>query len=191
MVGRSWLSQEHRSSTDNYLGDPIIGIPTVIPHGGYGVLAHHNSADRPETVDPKSLRDLLVMNAAYTYFLASAGPAEKRWMAEVALTRGYGQIAAAASKIVDQAMVAETAETLGRLLTEGPERIAYQLARESQAVRSAWDLKDGLADLAAFADREKARVNRAVHDRTNALRIDAIPYPVPTRGEASTIVIRR
>jgi len=80
MVGRPWLSQEHRSSTDNYLGDPTIGIPTVMPHGGYGVLAHHNSADKPETVDPKSLRDLMVMNAAYTYFLAAAGPAEKRWI---------------------------------------------------------------------------------------------------------------
>ena len=73
---------------------PSIGIPTVMPHGGYGVLAHHNSHDTPATVDPKSLRDLMVMNAAYTYFIASAGPAEKRWMAELALTRGYNQIAA-------------------------------------------------------------------------------------------------
>ena len=51
-VGRPWGSMEHRSSTDNYLGDPSIGIPTVMPHGGYGVLAHHNSHDTPATVDP-------------------------------------------------------------------------------------------------------------------------------------------
>ena len=50
----------------------------------------------------------------------------------------------------------------------------YQLARESQAVRSAWDLKDGLADLAAFAERQKARVDRAVRDRAAALRVGAI-----------------
>ena len=91
-VGRPWGSMEHRSSTDNYLGDPSIGIPTVMPHGGYGVNAHHNSHDTPATVDPKSMRDMMVMNAAYTYFIASAGPAEKRWMAELALTRGYQQI---------------------------------------------------------------------------------------------------
>src|SRR6478736_6759043 len=89
MVRKPWLSQEHRSSTDNYLGDPSIGIPTVMPHGGYGVLAHHNSHDTPATVDPDSLRDLMVMNAAYTYFIAAAGPAEKQWMAELALTSGY------------------------------------------------------------------------------------------------------
>jgi hypothetical protein len=32
-----------------------------MPHGGYGVLAHHNSHDTPATVDPKSLRDLMVI----------------------------------------------------------------------------------------------------------------------------------
>ena len=36
-IGRPWDSIEHRSSTDNYLGDPTIGIPTVMPRGGYGV----------------------------------------------------------------------------------------------------------------------------------------------------------
>ena len=51
-VGRPWGSMEHRSSTDNYLGDPSIGIPTVMPHGGYGVLAHHNSHDTPATWIP-------------------------------------------------------------------------------------------------------------------------------------------
>src|SRR3954452_10044417 len=119
MGGRPWHSQEHRSSTDNYLGDPSIGIPTVMPHGGYGVLAHHNSHDTPASVDPKSLRDLLVMNAAYTYFLAAATPAEKRWMAEVALARGYGQIAAAANRTIDEAAAADNAQTLGRLLSQG------------------------------------------------------------------------
>src|SRR3954471_22977622 len=156
MVGRPWLSQEHRSSTDNYLGDPSIGIPTVMPHGGYGVHAHHNSGDTLATVDPKSLRDLLVMNAAYTYFIAAAGPAEKRWTAEVALARGYGQVTAAANRTIDQAMIAQNGESLGRLQSQGKERVAYQLARESQAVRSAWDLKDGIADLAQFAESQKA-----------------------------------
>jgi len=85
-------------------------------------------------------------------------------MAEGALARGNGQIAAAASRMVDQAMVADSAEALGRLLSQGPERIDYQLGRESQAVRSAWDLKEALVDLEAFANREKARIIRAVRD---------------------------
>jgi Peptidase family M28 len=191
-VGRPWLWTEHRSSTDNYLGDPSIGIPTVMPRGGYGVLAHHNSHDTPATVDPKSLRDLMIMNAAYTYFLAAAGPAEKRWMAEVALNRGYNQLAAASGKLLDQIAIADTAEQLGRLSSESGERIDYALDRESQSVRSAWDLKEGLADLAAFAGQQKARLARAVRDRGASLGAGAIQPAAPAKNaEAERIVVRR
>jgi hypothetical protein len=191
-VGRPWLSQEHRSSTDNNLGDPSIGIPTVMPHGGYGVHAHHNSGDTPASVDPKSLRDLMVMNGAYSYFIAAAGPAEKRWLAEVALTRGYEQVAWSTERIVDQIAVADTSQRLGSLLYQGRERVDYSLDRESQAVRSAWDLSDGLADLAVFAKQQKARVERAVRDRAAALQLGAVEPQVPVRNpEAEKIVVRR
>lgn len=122
-VGRPWGWMEYRNSTDNYLGDHSIGIPTVMPNEGYGVPAHHNSHDTMATVDPESLRDMMVMNAAYTYFIASAGPAEKRWMAEVALTRGYHQVAASTERILDQIVVAESADGLSRLLYQGRERV--------------------------------------------------------------------
>jgi hypothetical protein len=192
MVGRPWRSQEHRSSTDNYLGDPSIGIPTVMPHGGYGVLAHHNSADTPATVDPKSLRDLIVMNAAYTYFLAAAGPAEKAWMTEVALARGFDQLTAAANRIVDEVMAADTAQSLGRLRFIGSERIDYQLARESEAVRSASpESGAALADLAAFAQSQQGRVSRAVRQRSIAIRAEPIPFRPAPRPGASDIVVRR
>lgn len=191
-VGRPWASMEHRSSTDNYLGDPSIGIPTVMPHGGYGVLAHHNSHDTPATLDPKSLRDMMVMNAAYTYFIASAGPTEKRWMAEVALTRGYNQIAASAEKMLDQIAVAENAQVLSRLLYQGRELIAYSLDRESQSVRSAWDLKNGLADLALFSQQQTARLERAIQDRASTLGAGSITAAAPVRNvEAEKIVVRR
>ncbi|PYR62446.1 MAG: hypothetical protein DMF91_06630 [Acidobacteria bacterium] len=191
-VGRPWGWMAHRSSTDNYLGDPSIGIPTVMPHGGYGVPAHHNSYDTPATVDPKSLRDLIVMNAAYTYFLASAGVAERRWMADVALTRGYSQMAAASGKLLDQIALAQNAESLGRLFYQIRERLDYALDRESQAVRSAWDLKEGLADLAAFSQQQKMRLERAVRDRAAALGIDSIqPLAPPRNREAEQIVVRR
>jgi Peptidase family M28 len=191
-VGRPWGWQEHRSSTDNYLGDPAIGIPTVMPHGGYGVNAHHNSYDTPATVDPKSLRDMMVMNAAYAYWIAAAGPAENRWMAEVALTRGQNQVAAGAQKVLDQIAVAPDAERLGRLAWQARERIEYSLARETQAVRSAWDLKEGLADLAAFAAQQTARLDRAIRDRATALGLGPVqPLPPPRNPEAEKIVVRR
>jgi len=191
-VGRPWHSIEHRSSTDNYLGDPSIGIPTVMPNAGYGVLAHHNSADTPATIDPKSERDLIVMNAAYTYFIAAAGPAEKRWMAELALTRGYGQVAAAAEKTLDEISIANDAGTLSRLLFMGRERVTYSLDRETQAVKSAWNLEDGVAALRSFAESQKARVDRMAQDRAAALGLPKIQPFVPARNlEAEKIIVKR
>ena len=191
-VGRPWSSMEHRSSTDNYLGDPSIGIPTVMPHGGYGVLAHHNSHDTPATVDPKSLRDMMVMNAAYTYFIAAAGPAEKRWMAEVTLTRGYQQVAAAADRILDQIAVAENADRLARLLYQGCESVDYVRDRESKAVRAAWDLAGGLAGLSAFAKQQTERLEQSTKERATALGLGPItPLAPPRNLEAERIVVRR
>jgi hypothetical protein len=191
-VGRPWSSSPHRSSTDNYLGDPSIGIPTVMPHGGYGVLAHHNSADTPATVDAKSLRDLMVMNAAYTYFIASAGPAEMRWMAELALTRGYDQIGAAASKSLDRIAIAKTAQELGRLMPQTEAQLDYTRDRQMQAVRSAFPLESGLAQLSAFVTRQHTRLKNAILERAAELGLGAVqPITPPANADAESIVVRR
>jgi hypothetical protein len=86
-VNRPWHSKPFMPGTDTFLADPMIGIPTVWPYSGTGVHTHHNSADRPETVDLRSLRDLAVVNATWLYFLANAGDSEKRWLDE--LYAGY------------------------------------------------------------------------------------------------------
>lgn len=191
-VGRPWMWTEHRSSTDNYLGDPSIGIPTVMSRGGYGVLAHHNSHDTPATVDPKSMRDMMVTNAAYVYFIASAGPAEKRWMAELTLTRGYDQLDVAAGKLLDRVAIANDADSLGRLLYEGPAQLDYVLARESRAVSSAWNLQDGLSDLSSFGAQQKRRVDREIQARAEALKVGPLQAITPPRNaEAESIIVRR
>jgi len=81
---------------------------------------------------------------------------------------------------------------LSQLLYSGRDRIDYSLARESQSVRSAWDLKDGLAELAQFANQQKARVERTVANRATELRLGRIqPYVPPRNPEAEKIVVRR
>ncbi len=191
-VGRPWRWMAHRSTTDNFLGDPSIGIPTVMPYGGYGVMAHHNSGDTPESVDPKSMRDMIVMNAAYAYFIAAAGPVERRWMAELALTHSYRQMAAATEKLLDQISVSKDAQALGRILHNSQERLKYSLERESIAVRSAWNLDEALAELSSYAQLQQARLRRSVRDRAVALNLGAVesisPIPNP---EAQKIVVRR
>jgi Zn-dependent M28 family amino/carboxypeptidase len=85
---RPFHSKEYTTGTDTYLSDPMIGIPTVWPYSGTGVHTHHNSADRPETVDTRSLGDLTILGATYLYYLAAACDTEGAWLAELALTRG-------------------------------------------------------------------------------------------------------
>jgi hypothetical protein len=134
----------------------------------------------------------MVMNAAYTYVIAAAGQEERRWMAEVALTRAYSQTAAFAQRTIDRIGVATTAAQLSELLAQGRATVDYTHDRQARAVKSAADFRDGLADLAQFADRQRARVDRAVQDRASALGLGHIePAIAPARTDAAHIVVRR
>jgi hypothetical protein len=110
---RPWHSKPYMTGTDTYLSDPMIGVPTVWPFSGSGVHVHHMSADTPDRVDARSLRDLIVVTAAYLYYVAAAGEPEARWLAEIALARGREQVQRAK-----------------------PDHIAYEVDRQSQAVLS-------------------------------------------------------
>ncbi|HMF62456.1 MAG TPA: M28 family peptidase [Edaphobacter sp.] len=192
MVDRPVHWSEYSSGTDNDLGEPMINIPTVAPRGGHGITAHHTSFDTPSQVDPDSLRDLSVMNAAYAYFIASAGPDQMRWMAQLALSRGYDQINAAAENGLDQIAVAQNADSLGRLLYWETARVDYNLMRETKAVKQAADLPQGLADLASFAGVQKARIESAVQQRAAGLHLGTIQPSVPkVNPEAEKIIVRR
>jgi hypothetical protein len=192
MVDRPFHWSEYNSGTDNDLGEPMINIPTVAPRGGHGIQAHHTSFDTPSQIDPDSLRDLSVMNAAYAYFIASAGPDQMHWMAQLALSRGYDQINAAAQNSVDQIAAANNADTLGRLLYWETARVDYNLMRQTKAVKQAADLPQGLADLASFADNQKARINSAVQQRAAELHLGTIQPSVPAMNpEAEKIIVRR
>jgi len=192
MIDRPFHWSEYNSGTDNDLGEPMINIPTVAPRGGHGIAAHHTSFDTPSQVDPDSLRDLSVMNAAYAYFIASAGPDEMHWMAELALSRGYDQINASSENSLTQIAVAQNADALGRLLYWETARVDYNLARESKAVKQAADLPQELAGLASFADAQKTRIAGAVRERAEELHLGAILPSMPSvNPEAEKIIVRR
>jgi hypothetical protein len=192
MVDRPVRWSEYSSGTDNDLGEPMINIPTVAPRGGHGIIAHHTSFDTPAQVDPDSLRDLSIMNAAYAYFIAAAGPDRMRWMAQLALSRGYDQINAAAQNSLDQIAVAKNADTLGRLLYWEAARVDYNLMRETKAVKQAADLPEGLTGLASFAGSEKERIEAAVQQRAAELHLQKIQPSLPEANpEAEKIIVRR
>ncbi|MCC6590414.1 MAG: PQQ-dependent dehydrogenase, methanol/ethanol family [Bryobacterales bacterium] len=109
-VNRKWHWKEFMAGTDAFLGEPSIGVPATWPYSGTGVHTHHNSADTPDTVDVQSLRDLIVMNAAYLYYFADAGEKEAQWLARIA--REWGAERKLPEHIVEQ-MVQATARLTG------------------------------------------------------------------------------
>ncbi len=182
----------YNGGTDDDLGEPMIGIPTTSPHSGHGIPAHHTSFDTPAQVDPKSLRDLAVMNAAYAYFLASAGPEQMHWMAGLAVERGYDQINSATANSLDLVAAAKDADSLGQLLYWETARVDYNLARETKAVKQAADLQQELAALASFAAAQKVRIESAVEERATELHLGTIqPMAPKIDPEAKKIVVRR
>lgn len=56
---------------DNFLCEPMIGVPNPWFEMGDGGEYWHNSEDTPDKVDPRSLRDLTALTASTAYLLAS------------------------------------------------------------------------------------------------------------------------
>jgi len=125
-VRRPWHEKEFTTGTDTYMAEPMVGVPTVWGYSGSGVETHHNSEDTPDRVDPRSLRDIAVIDAAFLYFIANASEAEAVWLARLSESRGYEQILKSASPFLDGAGDVAQAEA----------KIAYSRERESQAVSS-------------------------------------------------------
>jgi len=152
-VHRPWHEKPFATGTDTYMGEPMVGVPTVWGYSGSGVETHHNSEDTPDRVDPRSLRDITIVTAAYLYYIANAGTPEALWLAQLSETRGYVQIL----------------ETVGRNMS--PDALAYSVDRETQSILSVLrlsapgerdklrrDLQPALDRIRAFGDMQLARV---------------------------------
>jgi hypothetical protein len=200
---RPFHFKEYATGTDTYLSDPMIGIPTVWPYSGTGVHSHHSSADKPETVDARSLRDLTILTAAYLYYLAAAGEADAAWLAELALTRGQQQVVMSISSVLDAAPGADSGR-LSELWRDGRSRIQYARDRAQQSIRSvlrfaptgqfAWltKLEDTLSESARLQVR---RLEAAIRRRAQELGVQQIePALEPADSqldEARNLVVRR
>jgi hypothetical protein len=67
-----WKVKRYTLAGDNFFCDPLIGAPHPWLEMGDGGDFWHNSADTPDKVDPRSLRDLSTIVAAFVYFMAQA-----------------------------------------------------------------------------------------------------------------------
>jgi len=201
-VDRPWHWHEYMVGTDTYLAEPMIGVPTVWPYSGTGPVTHHNTEDTPSRVDPRSLRDLAVVNATYLYVLANAGEADVGWLEQLAVNRGYEQILRAAAPFIDRAERAQSEQELARLLAQGNEKIGYTVDRESQAVRSVQRLAPSansgttrVSSLDAFGTAQESRLRQCAEERARSLgaRSPVEPRDDEDRqlAEGKNIVVKR
>jgi hypothetical protein len=199
----------YRPTSDSFLSDPMIGVPTLAASGGTGVNVHHNSEDTVDRVDPRSLRDLSAMLAAYLYYLASAGEAEIPWLAEITAQRGYENILRAAAPSLDHMSAAQDSEALGRELYWGLAKVEHSAERDREAILSTLrlappdrhrkvraSLEPALDGIRRFAAGQTERLQRAADRRASELGmptpVQAIaPPPDPSRSEASRIIVKR
>ena len=207
-VHRPWHEHAFMSGTDTYLSEPTVNVPTVWGYSGSGVETHHNSEDTPDRVDPRSLRDIATVNAAYLYYLANAGEPEAMWLAELSQTRGYEQILGCASSFLDRVPTANETDGLPRLLQDAIDCVAYSVDRETQAVLSvlrlvpvqrreeaAKTLAPLVDGLRRFGTEQTSRVHHAVVRRALELGLKTPVKPIaasdPQLKEAAKIVVRR
>ena len=123
-VHRPWHEHEFMAGTDTYLSEPTVNVPTVWGYSGSGVETHHNSEDTPDRVDPRSLRDIATVNAAYLYYLANADEPEAMWLAELSQTRGYEQILQSAALFLNRIPLVTDENGLARLLQDASDQVA-------------------------------------------------------------------
>lgn len=128
---RPWHWKEHMPGTDSYLGEPTVGVPTDWPYSGTGPVTHHNSEDKPETVDPRSMRDLITTIATYLYFNASAGEQQVPWLAQITLDHVEQEMQSSVSTAIDALGSGDQAAG-----DYGLERIPYFADRGADAIRS-------------------------------------------------------
>src|ERR1035437_8446436 len=200
----------YRPTSDSYLSDPMIGVPTIAASGSIGAVnVHHNSADTVDRVDPRTLRDLSSIVAAFLYFLAAAGDREIPWLAEIAVDRAGENAIAAAAPYLGRAAAAANVDALGRELYSGVAKIQYNADRDRDAFLSVLrlaspanreklrgSLEPLLKSMGRFSDEQSARLQQAVDRRAAELgapsSVKAVaPAVDPHRGEASRIVVKR
>jgi peptidase M28-like protein len=128
---RPWYWKEHMPGTDSYLGEPTIGVPTDWPYSGTGPVTHHNSEDKPEKVDPRSLKDVVVTIATYLYFNAEANEEHVPWLAQLVLDHVQQEMAASVETAMDAIRSGDSVAG-----SYGLDRVCYLADRGADAIRS-------------------------------------------------------
>lgn len=217
-VAETYYAGRHRvpllvpysATSDSYLSDPMIGVPTIAVRGSSGPTpVHHNSEDTLDRVDPRSLEDLSSVVGAYLYYLAGVGTEDVPWLAGITLDQSYRNALHAADPYLDGILAAQSVGALGRELYWSLAKIGYNAGRDREAVLSTLrvaapgdrgKMRDSLAaplkSIQHFAAEQCERLQHAADLRAGLLHADvpvkvSAPKADPRRADAASFIVRR
>jgi hypothetical protein len=196
LEGQRFEDSSFSAGSDHYiLSDPTVGIPTPMllqwPDKFY-----HTSADTPDRVSPDSLGRSGALAAVYAFWLATAGPAEARWLGHLMVTRFTAQAAKEAVAVVETVRAAEDVPTQAKTWTQYRRRSAFLADRMAVALGTLLRLDPRLGEAVAAWRAEVAEI--AAREAAWAEEILGADKPVeapaadePWRAEAEKLVPRR
>ncbi|MFC1528960.1 hypothetical protein ACFL5B_03535 [Candidatus Latescibacterota bacterium] len=129
-----WKTRPFRSGIDNFFGDPMIGVPLNAVTMNNGGHLHHNSMDTIDKTDPRTLRDLSILNAAYLYYIANAGYDEIPVLANLGSEHGMRIVLGKMTEMKNRVSDVNDGEMLGELLVKGVSVIEYYTDLQKKAI---------------------------------------------------------
>jgi hypothetical protein len=133
---KPWMTSPFKSGLDNFFGEPSIGVPLNAVTMDNGAHLHHNSTDTIDKVDPRTLRDLSVLNAVYLYHMANAGAEDVPFFAGLAFEKAAKMIGEKKRGFSSRLAAARDGAELGKILAEGTRAIEYYTGLEQKMVSS-------------------------------------------------------
>ncbi|MFC1541832.1 M28 family peptidase [Candidatus Latescibacterota bacterium] len=204
---RPWLVKPFSSGKDDFFGEPMIGVPLNAISMNNGGHLHHNSMDTIEKTDPRTLRELSILNAAYLYYMADAGLPEVPLIAQLRYDMGINVILAKTKEITEQLSRAGGGAEIGKVIYDGTKAITYytelqktalskieRLVTEDEKKEVRKYLEPYLKDLDTFSKIQLRRFNdeaKRIADESSVKIVKFVKTDGEWEREAATIIPKR
>jgi len=202
-----WKTRPFSSGLDNFFGEPMIGVPLNAISMNSGGHLHHNSMDTIEKVDPRTLRELSILSAAYLYYMADAGFSELPLIAQLRFDSGVKVILEKIKEMNERISQADDGTELGIILHEGTKTIRYytdlqktalssieRIVSEDEKKTARKYLEKYLKNIDDFGEMQIKQFDEEVKNKARGKSIKIVKYVKkegPWEHKAATIIPKR
>jgi len=150
--------------SDHYiLSDPTVGIPCPMLIQWPDIF-YHTTMDTLEKVDPKSLKMVGTISAAYAYFLANASDGEAQWLAYELVSRFKNEVIKSGQDTVSRAL--DDSKTAGKSFNHTEQKLQLFLEQKIKALASI----SRLGDISKVADNLKSEMEETVEKEISRMK---------------------